>query len=633
MIRDDQNVDPQIADKRQKYEDFANRNPAKYQRKVTIAAIAGFSAPFVFLFILTFLAGLLGAYVINGGSGAAVALKVVLAVGGLGFLIARSMLFRLPPPNGRVLTPEDTPELFAEIEKVRLALDGPEIHEVYLDNELNAAITQTPRFGMVGPSINRLIIGLPLLHALERDEFLSVIAHEYGHIAGGHGKSATWIYRTRQGWSRLYEEFSYREGWLYAPLRMFIHRFAPWFNDLSFPLARSNEYQADAAAAEVVGADIAGRALLRVSIAAHFLDEDFWPAVSKRMRFKPQPDISPLSAMQKAFAKVYQSPKAKDWLKISLADKTDFADTHPALSDRLKALGERLSPLKPLSNPAVTFLGTQNEKLRKEFDLAWRETIRAEWMDEYEFSRSQKKRLQELDARVAKGEALNANDANDRAGIRESIASQKDALEAYKDAVRWDSKNATAWLRMASLLAESKHPKAIDFAERALALNPLFAVDAASIIHRYHSVVGNKDAASAAAERWQKANDIHEAGEGDVYHFDKSSPMRAHALSAEEIAPVSKALGELHGVSEAYMLYKESDTYPNYSAYHLIIVPKFADGFNYEAAHQTLRSLSVDFTMFFWFAVEQDRWMRSKAKKIAGSSVEVALPMDHSQAA
>ena len=43
--------------------------------------------------------------------------------------------------------------------------------------------------------------------------FGCVVAHEYGHISGSHGKSGAWVYRIRLVWMRLYETFQEESDW------------------------------------------------------------------------------------------------------------------------------------------------------------------------------------------------------------------------------------------------------------------------------------------------------------------------------------------------------------------------------------------------------------------------------------
>ena len=89
---------------------------------------------------------------------------------------------------------------------------GRPIHKVTLTDEFNASIQQLPRFGLLGGAVNHLSIGLPLLMALDRPRFLAVLAHEYGHLRGDHGRFAAWIYRTRLSWMRLNHSLADDEG-------------------------------------------------------------------------------------------------------------------------------------------------------------------------------------------------------------------------------------------------------------------------------------------------------------------------------------------------------------------------------------------------------------------------------------
>ena len=64
------------------------------------------------------------------------------------------------------------------------------------------AIVQRPRFGLFGGARNHLVIGMPLMMALDRQRFLAVLAHEYGHLRGDHGRFHAWVYRARASWNR-----------------------------------------------------------------------------------------------------------------------------------------------------------------------------------------------------------------------------------------------------------------------------------------------------------------------------------------------------------------------------------------------------------------------------------------------
>ncbi len=121
----------------------------------------------------------------------------------LAWLVLKSMWITISPPDGKRIHRDQTPELFDVIAEVRAAIAGPHVHNVLLSDEFNAGIVQVPKFGMFGWSSNYLVVGVPLLKAIGPDEFRAVIAHEFGHLSGRHGRFAGWIYRIRQSWIQL----------------------------------------------------------------------------------------------------------------------------------------------------------------------------------------------------------------------------------------------------------------------------------------------------------------------------------------------------------------------------------------------------------------------------------------------
>src|SRR6185503_13477577 len=118
-------------------------------------------------------------------------------------LVMRSMWVSIPIPDGKELSEDNAQPLLALISELREALNGPSVHHVLLSDEFNAGIVQIPRFGMFGWLQNYLIVGLPLLQALSPQEFRAVLAHEFGHLSGRHGKFSGWIYRQRESWIQI----------------------------------------------------------------------------------------------------------------------------------------------------------------------------------------------------------------------------------------------------------------------------------------------------------------------------------------------------------------------------------------------------------------------------------------------
>ncbi len=240
----------------------------------------------------------------------------------LAFIVVRAMWVRFEVPEGRVVTREEFPELFAVIDDLRTRAHAPPLHAVLVTNDFNASVVQHPRFGMLGGTRNYLLLGLPLMHALAPEELKAVVAHEFGHLSGAHGRFGAWIYRLRVGWTRLLGALQHSRHWGAKLFSRFFDWYAPLFNAYSFVQARQQEYEADRMSVAAVGQQAAASALLRVNVQDDFLGEKFWPAIFKRAETDPVPALSPFAMLGRAFTQSNGDPAARNWLSRSLTRRT-----------------------------------------------------------------------------------------------------------------------------------------------------------------------------------------------------------------------------------------------------------------------------------------------------------------------
>lgn len=175
----------------------AARDPKGYRTRVFLLAALGYA------FILLVLAGVIGLvglivwFVVASGRLNVAGIKIVLVLGVFAFVIARALWVQFEAPEGIALRRSDAPALFAMIDELQAALKAPRFHHVLLTDDLNAAVAQRPRLGVLGWQTNCLLVGLPLMQALGADQFRAVLAHEMGHLSGAHG---TFVRRPRHVW-------------------------------------------------------------------------------------------------------------------------------------------------------------------------------------------------------------------------------------------------------------------------------------------------------------------------------------------------------------------------------------------------------------------------------------------------
>ncbi len=397
-----------------KLERDSGASPTLYRFKVAMLAMLGFVVLGVVLgtvgFSLIAIAVVASAAAFSGAGAAVLVLKLgkllLLAVWPLWHLLKSSvqaLFVRLPKPEGHEVTRAQAPALFAALDDLRKRMKGPRFHHVLITHEVNAAVVQRPLFGLIGWPRNYLILGLPLLESLAPQEALAVIAHEYGHLAGSHSRFGAYIYRLRHTWGTIQDLAHRWQGWAGRPLRALIGWYAPYFNAYTFVLARANEYQADAASAGLVGAQVAADALKRARLASSnygvFLDEVFGA-----VRLQEQPPADLAARWARVAAEPLVPAQATEWLQEALRELPAAMDTHPALKLRLQALLPQANSLHEVPAPltgtsaAQAWLGAAVAPVRQRIQSEWSARVAQPWQLRYNELQAKRSRLNDLNA-------------------------------------------------------------------------------------------------------------------------------------------------------------------------------------------------------------------------------------------
>lgn len=590
-----------------RYEKEAAADPQGFQRKVVRMAMLGYWAPFA---ILALLAGIVGAllwlsFSAHMLSGAAI--KLTFGVLIVAVVIVKAMFVKFPAPTGMKIAHGDAPRLFEKIEEIRTALNGPAINEVWLDDNLNASITQAPRFGLFGGHINRLTIGLPLANALSSDQFAAVIAHEYGHLSGSHGKTGAWIYRTRRLWTQISEEVSDNTSLFSGPFIHFVNWFAPKFGQMSFPLSRANEYEADRAAAEFAGRDAIASALLRVDVVSALLSEGFWPDIERRAARQASPNIQLHNEMASAIGRLDQWSLAENRRRLALAVATGYVDTHPSTSDRITALGAPAPPVETVKDCASRLLEPVRSKAADEFDARWRNKVAEQWKLLHENGAAALTRLDELDRL---GDNASVGETLERGNIALNLVSPSAGAERFLDAARRFPASAGAWYGAGVALAQMDEKRAVDALEEAAKLDPAFALAGAQIAGRLHLAIGETEAAEIKFRQAEELGRTTALVMNKLTSLFKRDKTETAQLDVEKREMLSALLRRVPELKNASLVCKSSPDLPGVIVYHLILTPKDARNFDYQGAEKILTDMQFPGPASVHFAVENNYWMR-----------------------
>lgn len=384
--------------------------------RARVVFISLFAYVVLFALVGALLMGLAAMYHASHGS---ILLKLILAswvlvVAPIVWLSFRMFFKGTPAPEGREVDEEEAPQLFELVDELRERVQGAVVHHVLITRDFNAAIVQCPRFGLFGGYRNYLILGLPLLYALTPEEATAVIAHEYGHLAGGHGKLTRWIYRQRATFGGLYEHARTRrtKNKVNRLLAWMLDGFAPYYHAYTFVLSRQNEYDADAIARDIAGAEPAAGALIRTSLLATWLDQTFWPKIYEPVTQSAKPPFMPYVSMRKLLPVTMDEWASKERLQAVWKEESGVLDTHPCLRERVTALAQR-PRVPPMSRfcAADALLGPFAQVLVREFDQAWWAAEKAGWQRHHHRHTRSNARIAQLEAQpVAKLSAAEAQE-------------------------------------------------------------------------------------------------------------------------------------------------------------------------------------------------------------------------------
>lgn len=555
--------------------------PAFYQVKVAALAALGFAIlALLFGFAasgLLLIAGLVIALLFHGGSAWLLVLKLgkvlLLLVVPLWLLVRASLaalVTRLPAPQGHEIRREQAPALFAAMDRMRERMRGPRFHHVLLTDEVNAAVVQRPLFGWFGFPRNYLILGLPLLEAVAPDEALAVVAHEYGHLAGSHGRFGAFIYRLRLSWGSIQQITEQWQGWLMRPLRSLVGWYAPYFNAYSFVLARANEYEADAASAELAGAAVAASALKRINIVTPQY-ERFNDQTIGTVRDLPAPPRDRAIRWAGVASGGVERQQGQHWLGEALQRLPQLMDTHPALGQRLKALPGESDRIDELSPPlagetaASAWLGEALGPLRDALQTEWHDRLEAPWKTRHDELQGQLKRLAELQSL----DAPSVDEQIERFRLAVELQPEVnpvDSLAAF-NAVQPDHP-LTIFLEGRERLARDDEA-GLALLERVISLDPEATRAACECASAW--LARRSDARLPAWQaRWSERVDFESRREAELHRLDARPEIRPHGLDDETLAKVRalvRAYGE--GVRSARLARRVLATDPDVPTYVL----------------------------------------------------------------
>ena len=547
---------------------YERQHPTTYRLRVALLAALGYLLLFgVLLVILIFFVGVVLLRMVN-----IFVIQIMIVMLGAAFIILQSLWIKFPEPEGDELKHDDAPGLFELVDEVRAATGGPKLRKILLTGEYNAGIVQRPQLGVLGWHQNYLRVGLPLLRALSLNDVRAVLAHEFGHLSGNHGKFASWIYRVRQTWVQVLVNIKLHPRYGRAVFEQFFNWYAPYFNAYSFVLARAQEYEADRCSVEVAGKENAARALINLELKGRALNEDFWTAFYRRADTEPQPPRDTFASMLQSLREPIAPDKAQLWFLESLTAKHRYDDTHPALADRLAAMGySNVRESADLNSFAITngqpradqllFARTPNAFIERQ-NKWWKEELTAGWQGRHEFVVEAEQALVTLDEK-AKSAELTVDELWQRARYIAGTQGKEAAVPLLHEVLALMPDHAAANYTLGEVLLNHGDEAGIKHLEVAMEKEVNVVPDGCKLI--YDFLVARERGEEAEKYRQCVANYYNELelARNERNHITTIDDFKAHGLTDEALAALQAQLEKIPLLRSAYLVSKVCQHLPD----------------------------------------------------------------------
>ncbi|MBR7780294.1 M48 family metallopeptidase [Undibacterium rugosum] len=239
-----------------------------------------------------------------------------------------------------LLQRDQAPALYALLENIAASLEIKAKVNIQLIAAASAYIS--PERNWLGQIRSLEVgLGLPLLSTLSERELSTVIAHEFGHFVGGDLSLGPWIYRTRASIANTVYDLD--DSIFFLDL-LFLS-YGKWFLRISASISRSQEFAADALAAQKFGSAASRAALEKVHLIdpmwSAYLDHELGAALQRGAKV-------PIFDGFRRFCKpgIRRAEVIKSIQRSENTTKTEF-DTHPTLAERIQAICPGSEPGMP----------------------------------------------------------------------------------------------------------------------------------------------------------------------------------------------------------------------------------------------------------------------------------------------
>ena len=528
-----------------KYEREARENPSRFHRRLSRHLLLGYVCTVSVLLLL--IAASIGCGVMTYFYPSLVTFVATAFALVITWNLLSAVFAKVAPLEGTRLEPQLYPQLFAEMNELREAMDIPEIEEVILTADLNACAGEHRSRIWFGKKHRYVGIGLPLLEALSADEFRTILAHEIAHLARGHGRLLATFWHLRTVWSTFHSDGNATFWW-----RWFAKYFGSRFEAMNAVVSHEFEFEADRIAHAVTDSRSIIASRLKMELLGRFADQQQSQWFNAQVLASAKVPTNVVSTYCQRLQRNLDRSESENLLLRILAEETSIYLTHPSCRDRIAVAGfpsDRplvemvetamgyLQPL-PSDNAQIAsfyYLGTHRDALLKQADENSASNLKGMWEYRTEFIRDSKTNLQQTAERIKKASESDKkpveSDLVSRAHVVSDIFPRESARQAWEDVLEHYPENASAlyYTGYDAYQYEYDLATAEDRLARAIEADPRLEFDVSSFM----VAICREQEKPEEAEQW------HQHGFGAYDALQDSADERATVTLKDKLIPAT----------------------------------------------------------------------------------------------
>lgn len=368
----------------------------------------------------------------------------------------------LPQIDAYPVTPDQAPELFRQLAKMRAKLQAPAISKVGLVGDFSLVIQERRRWDFWGETQLHLYIGLPYLASASPERMQALIAQEYAHWRGGAQAQNGQLYALRRRWSALLpstdaDNLVHSLGQKHLSLP-YVGRLRQRFVASSLALARMEELAADAVVAKIYGRERMGEALAENAIVAHHIRHEHWRQYWQLACKLAKPQTGPYAWLAAWQIKPPKARAVEERFAELLRQEPATSQAQPCTRQRVQALGLRLDIPPPSPRHAGVLLGKALPAAIKQFDQLWWDSNAPRWQVLHLQYQQEQETIVQLEQQI---DDLGVQDLERLAQLYKRHLRENDAEMVYRRVRDIDAYSAYALWQQIEFLMERNDDNAL----------------------------------------------------------------------------------------------------------------------------------------------------------------------------